>query len=90
MKKTFGWLILGVMAVMFITDVPSGYAIFGTRIARAVAARRAEQKMAASDEAKKDNLQTAGKTVDPGDGYSKENPGNTTSHAENLYGVKRV
>jgi len=55
-------LVLGVMAVTFVMDIPSGHAIMGIRLARrAIAARRLEKKMATSDEAKKGDLQTAEK-----------------------------
>ena len=56
MKKILGMFLLGVMAAMFVVDVPSSDAIMGIRAARtAIAARRAAKKLTDSDEADEKN-----------------------------------
>jgi len=79
MKKVLGGLMLGIMTVTFVADVPSGYAIMGSRIAMAIATRRAAKKMAKSEEAEKGTSQAGEKAVGPGNGYA----GDASANSEN-------
>jgi hypothetical protein len=48
--KMFFRILVGIMAVAFVLEIPSAYAIFGIRAARtAIAARKAKQMTSSSD-----------------------------------------
>ncbi|MFA5159668.1 MAG: hypothetical protein WC484_04075 [Candidatus Omnitrophota bacterium] len=56
MKRMLCVFLFGVIAAMFVIEVPSSDAIMGIRAARrAIAARRAAKKLTDSDEANKEN-----------------------------------